>query len=167
MLQNHPGSGPGKWFWLAFCGLGIPLNVLASRDYLTHGVVHLNLHPYVALVPVLILRHRRAFPRFAGILLSAVFILESAIVSGSWIALQARTAPVAITGNGEVHVFGVIDVHRKWLSNYIFKLQTGAVYLSDHLQDSRIPFLLLCSLASIALLVVLKKCAARGEPGPL
>jgi hypothetical protein len=152
--QNHETASPGKLFWSLFCILGIPLNVLASRDYSAIGMAHLNLQSFFLLFAVLLFRELRPL-RIMPIILALIFVFESALITGAWISIQQRTLPISMNENGEIIVSGKVHADAKYVSNYLYKVQTGASFLSDKLGRSSIPFFLVSiSLAVFALSLV-------------
>jgi len=146
---------PGTVFWLIFFVTGIPLNVFASRDYSAIGVAHLNLQPFIFLMAVYLVGRLRKVPRIA-IFLTAVFVLESALITGAWISIQRRKLPISIQADGRPVVAGKLHADGKYIRNYIYKLYMHANYLSDVLGPLEIPFLLLNTTLGVSSAVLIR-----------
>src|SRR5262249_23785540 len=77
-------AGPGWKFWLIFFAIGIPLNILADYDpFSAAGVAQLNLQPYALLTAVFLFRVLGDLSKWFSGALVAVFLVESALISGA------------------------------------------------------------------------------------
>lgn len=132
---------PGKIFWALFFLIGIPANIFLQRDFAAEGVVHLNLQPYVCLAilyAVCAIKDRSSGLKAAII---AVFVVESILVSGALILLESRPVPISMQ-NGKLLVDGIVSLNRIYVSNYVYKLEMQAVFLSDILRGKQLYFLI-------------------------
>jgi hypothetical protein len=142
---------PGRLFWGIFLLGGIPLNILASRDYAPEGVTALNLFPYVCLIWVFIVGQLKRYPRLA-LLISAVFIAESLVGTGALLFLEGRTVPIVVTAEGTLRATAPVHLNSIYVSNYLYKLQEGAIFLLDYLNLQKVIFRIV-SLFVVAVLI--------------
>lgn len=149
-------SGPGPIFWTLFFVLGIPLNILLSRDFSFHGVAHLNLQPFISLSAVLIVKMLKDCRLAVRWVFLAVFLFESALISGALITLEQRMLPIRVDASGRMIVTGRVEAGYKYVNNYVYKLQQKAVFLSDNLRDLRFPFFCTASALAASLLLLMQ-----------
>jgi len=170
-------AGPGWKFWLIFFAIGIPLNILASADYEPIGLAHINLQPYALLTAVLLFRMLGDLSKWCSGALVAVFLVESALISGAIMHLQARRVPMILSAqpveaertlpsfpsweassdpaqDGHVMLTAKLGLNETYVDNYILKLNTRAVFMSDRLGDLTGPFALIAVVISMGLLIV-------------
>jgi hypothetical protein len=142
--------------WVLFFTCVIPLNIAAERGYSAIGIAHLNMQPFFVLTIVFLLRKFR-FSRIIGVVLFTIFLFEASLISGSWISLQQRRLPISLNSDNRPYFTGKIYAEPKYTNNYIYKLQTKAVYLSDQLGGLKIPFLLLNSTFAISCAFLIRR----------
>ncbi len=157
--HSEPKKLPGPIFWVVFFLVGIPLNVFASRDYSSIGIVHLNLQPFLLLSAVFLLRQLRDLRRIAFVL-TALFLLESAVITGAWISIQHRELPISVQ-DGRVIVTGKIHADGKYVRNFIYKIQVNAIYLSDSLGPLNFSFWLLTATMGVSAGVLIYRNRAK------
>jgi len=141
----------GPSFWFIFFLLGIPLNILASRDYSPFGVAHLNLQPFVFLIAVFLIRTLKdSTPTFKFVIVF-LFLLESSLISGAIISLQSRKLPISLAADQRPVAHAMVHAEGRYVNNYVYKLQSNAVFLSDKLGRFVLAFFLIATLISIEL----------------
>jgi hypothetical protein len=176
LISNAPRDAATaglRWkFWLIFFAVGIPLNILASPGYAPQGLVHINLQPYACLTVVWLFRMLGDLLKWFSGALIAVFLIESALISGAFMHLQELRVPLILSGqpveaertlpsllsgpaqDGHVMLTGKLGLNEVYVENYILKLNTKAVFMSDHLGDLTGPFALIAVVISMGLLIV-------------
>jgi hypothetical protein len=142
-LPSPPLPGPTS-LWISLLGAGIVLTVMAYPRYADNGLRGAGLHLYILLMPLLAVRQLRDAPRTLLVALTVVFLVESAIVSGAFLALQAREVPVRLTDTGFVGLPGTA-LDPLYIKNYFLKRASGLVFLSDYLGQARLMFSLLAT----------------------
>jgi len=158
---------PGLTFWLAFALLGIPLNVLASRDYQSHGVAHLNLMPFICLAAVWLASAVKTFDVRCRLAFGIVFVLESLLTSGAIVYLQARPVPIILKAANRISIRGEIGLNPRYVDNYFHKLKHGAVFLSDSPGTQVVASLLAAALAVALLLFIWRSDSGQREASAL
>ena len=166
-------AGPGWKFWLIFFAIGIPLNILASADYKPSGLAQTNLQPYALLTAVLLFRVLGDLSKWLSGALVAVFLVESALISGAIMHLQERQVPMILSAqpvepegtlpsfypypwksqDGHVMLTAKLGLDETYVHNYVLKLSTKAVFMSDRLGDLTGPFALIAVVISMGLLI--------------
>lgn len=142
-----PVSGPTE-FWAALLPAGVLLTVMSYPQYADNGLRGAGLHVYILLIAVLAVRHLRGAPRPVLVALGALFLIESAIGSGAFVALQSRPVPLRLTDAGFVAEPGAA-VDPLYIKNYALKLESGLVFLSDYFGPARFAFSLLATVLSL------------------
>ena len=158
-IRSHtdlPEQKPGWIFWFTFFALGIPLNIAAVPDYSAHGTAHLNLQPFLCLTCVLLLRWLKQLPVALKLLLSTIFLIESALTTGALMALEARPVPLILGPEGKFLVLEKLGLNPIYVNNYLLKLGQKVVFLSDRLGDLAGPFSLIAATVALGLFVCLK-----------
>jgi hypothetical protein len=145
---SPPLPGPTA-LWTALLVAGILLTVMAYPRYADNGLRGAGLHLYILLMPLLAIRELRGAPRALLASLVILFLVESAIVSGAFLALQAREVPMRLTAAGLVGVPGAaLDL--LYIKNYALKRASGLVFLSDYLGRGQLLFSLLTTVLAVA-----------------
>jgi hypothetical protein len=154
-------AGPGWKFWLIFFAIGIPLNILAFPDYYPVGVASVTLAPYALLTAVLLFRMLGDLSKWFSGALVAVFLAESALITGAIMHLQERQVPMILSAQPvepertpQVMLTANLGLNKIYVDNYILKLNTKAVFMSDRLGDLTGPFALIAVVISMGLLIV-------------
>lgn len=146
-------AAPGKVFWGVFFLIGIPANVFLQRDFASEGVAHLNLQPYICLAILFGVWALKDSSSRLKTALIAVFTVESILGSGALVFLESRTASIA-QQNGKLLVEGIVSLNKIYVSNYVYKVEMQAVFLSDTLQGNQLYFLILALGLSAGLAVL-------------
>jgi hypothetical protein len=155
--QAHPSAppmpppalpGPAS-LWISLLAAGIILTVMAYPRYADNGLRGAGLHLYILLMPLLAVRQLRDAPRALLASLIVVFLVESAIVSGAFLALQTRQVPLLVTDTGFVALPGTA-LDALYIKNYYLKRASGLMFLSDYLGQARLMFSLLTTVLAIA-----------------
>jgi hypothetical protein len=160
-----PPSLPGPTtLWITLLAAGTVLTVMAYPRYADNGLRGAGLHLYILLLPLLAIRELRAAPRALLVALTAVFLVESAIVSGAFLTLQAREVPMRLTEAGLVGAPGAA-LDPLYIENYALKRASGLVFLSDYLGQARLMFSLLATVLAVAAFTVVVASPARPPRG--
>jgi hypothetical protein len=115
-------------------------------------------------MPLLAVRQLRGAPRALLVSLSAIFLVESVLVSGAFLALQAREVPMRLSAAGPLGMPGAAFEHA-YIQNYTLKLTSGLVFLSDYLGQARSMFSVIAIVLAVALfaIVATSSFASGGE----
>jgi hypothetical protein len=151
---------PGWKFWLIFFTIGIPFNIMLSTEYFFRGAAHLNLQPYACLTVVWLFRTLGDLSKWIRAVLVAIFLIESALISGAIMHLQERTVPM-IMQDGRMMLTSKRGRDEGYVNNYRLKLNKKAVFISDRLGDLTGPFALIAVVISMGLLSTLKQPSRR------
>lgn len=130
----------GKVFWALFFLIGVPANIFLQRDFTPEGVAHLNLQPYICLAILFAVRVVKDRSTSLKAALIGLLVVESLFVSGALIFLESRPVSIFLQ-NGKVLAEGIVSLNKIYISNYVYKLQMQAVFLSDLLQGAKSYFL--------------------------
>jgi hypothetical protein len=161
---DPPREVPGPLFWMMFFGVGMPLCILASPQYAPNGLAHVNLQPYAAIAAVLLFRHLRTSPNWTKGVLVAVFLVESALSTGTRVYLQARRVPLVLRDRRPMAT-AKLDVDPIHVSNYMLKLETNTEFISDRLGELNAPFTMITTAISMALLLTTATMPSSGDAG--
>jgi len=145
---------PGRRFWLAFCVIGIPLNILPARVYDMQGVAHHNLQPFVCLAAVWFVHELGSSSTVMKVILTVVFAAESLLGSAALVFLQMREVPVKLSPDGRPMATESVFINMRYVENYVLKLRAGAVFLSDRLGSSMVPACIAGGTAIVLLLLL-------------
>lgn len=122
---------PGRTFWIMFFALGLPLNIAAMKEYQMDGMVFIYLQPYVVLSAVFLIRWALILPALAQRMLIYGFIIESLLPLSSLIQLDRRWVPITMSSDDAVYILGELDFYPNYLNNFILKLKSHSIFLSD------------------------------------
>lgn len=134
VLQNRAKQSKtlfGWKFWALFFIVGIPLNIAFSRNISPHGTAHLNLQIYVCLTAIWIFKYIQPLPNRIKQFLAAIFIIESSITLWAWFSLLNREVPIYIDYAEKIVVWGELKLNLFYLNNFILKLKTHSILLSE------------------------------------
>jgi len=121
----------GWKFWAVFFIVGIPINIALSPNLLPHGTAHLNLHIFVCLTIVWILKYLLEVPNIIKKTLAVIFIAESLLTIWAWVRLSNRFVPMYIDDAGKIIAWGELKFNLFYLNNFILKLKTDSAFLSE------------------------------------
>jgi hypothetical protein len=121
----------GWKFWAVFFLVGIPLNIALSRTLLLQGSAHLNLHIYICLITIWIFKYSLKIPSYIKQTLAAIFIAESLLTLWAWMSLLSLPAPIIIDNAEKIFATGKLGLNSFYVNNFILKLKTGSVFLSE------------------------------------
>ncbi|MBI4853383.1 MAG: hypothetical protein HY819_16440 [Acidobacteria bacterium] len=145
---------PGRYFWLIYFLLGIPLNIMVHTTYAIQGLVVIHLQTYICLIAIFLISNLsplNLLPKLAFIL---IFLVESALAVFATLALQARKLPVIIEANGNIKAEAEVIASPVYVGNYIYKLSTKAVFISDKFADIALPISIGACLLAISMFFV-------------
>jgi acyl dehydratase len=123
-----------------------------------------NLQPYAAIAAVLLFRHLRTSPNWTKGVLVAVFLVESALSTGTRVYLQARRVPLVLRDRRPMAT-AKLDVDPIHVSNYMLKLETNTEFISDRLGELNAPFTMITTAISMALLLTTATMPSSGDAG--
>jgi hypothetical protein len=123
----------GWKFWALFFGIGIPFNIALSPNLLPQGTAHLNLHIFVCLTAIWIFKYLLPLPRHIKQGLAVIFIAESLLTMWALMNLITRPVPIAMMQEEKLFITGKLGLNPVYVDNFILKLKTNVVFLSDQL----------------------------------
>lgn len=167
-------EGLGRLFWLGLLLSGFLLiSALTARHHQVIGLsvpggpgtAHLSSFVFISLLFVFILSCFSRFPKVLRILLVGIFLVESLISSTGLVALQSRPVPYFPEAKHQSFLFqitlnydpGKTKLEVVYLKNFLYKYQSRALYLSDHLGEYKNPFFFFSLFLSLGLFWLLRR----------
>ena len=123
-------------FWPLFFIIGIPLNILASKDFSIAGVAHLNLYPFICLAIVFCLRWIKFLSFKIRVLLGILVILDACISTFAQLKLLFQIVPILKEEGNKLIIFGEIKINPNHVENFLLKLNKDLIFWSDRLGEN-------------------------------
>ncbi len=117
----------GWKFWALFFGVGIPIHIALSP----YGTAQLNLHFFVCLTIIWIFKYLQQIPNAIKQALAVIFIAESLVTLWAWMNVLIRSVPISMIQEEELFITGELNFNPSYINNFILKLKTGSIFLSD------------------------------------
>jgi hypothetical protein len=159
--RGSKNGRPGRLFWLLFFLIGVPLNVAAKTEPSPYGVLLLNLQPFLWLTVVFLISRLWTLNRRVRHAVIAVFLIESAFVTGTLISMEQTLVPARLGDGGQLVGTEDATYSIDRLSNYHLKLVSRAVFLSDRPGELRRWTIASATVLSLLLLAASLWAAAR------
>jgi hypothetical protein len=109
---------------------------------------------YVCLLLVYLVSNLTFLNILPKIALLGVFLVESSLALWATIVLQANKLPLILEANGNAKAEGEIIASPVYVGNYIYKLSTKAIFISDKFQDYTSFIILLFFLIALSILSI-------------
>jgi hypothetical protein len=150
ILQNRAKQAKtllGWKFWALFFGVGIPLNIALSPNPSPFGTAHLNLQIFVCLTAIWIFKYSQKIPTAIKKTLAIIFVAESFVTLWAWISLLNRPVPIFMDETEKLFASGELGLNIFYVNNYILKLKTHSIFLSEKMSGNGLQIGLLINVA--------------------